>query len=120
MGKSNNMSDELEMDLMNFCTVLEAACVDLKQQIAQRNGVTEETENKETRPNEEAINKLFWETQHGSRGDYQQTSKTANHNHATFQALQTYLKKHNGFVMLGSFKYWLFSSNQDIIGRKPK
>ena len=69
------MSDELEMDTTNFCTAIEAVCVDPKRRIAARHGVFEEENTAETRLKEEAVNALFWETKEGSKGPYQQTSK---------------------------------------------
>ena len=67
------MSEELEMDIMNFCTSIESACVDLKRCIVARHGVFEEEDNAETRLREETVNALLWETKEGSRGPYQQT-----------------------------------------------
>ena len=36
------MTDLFEADIMNFCTAIEAACVDLKQRIAERHGIIKE------------------------------------------------------------------------------
>ena len=69
------MSEELELDIMNFYTSLESACVDLKRRIVARPSILEEEDHVETRVKEEAVNALFWETKEGSRGPYQQTNK---------------------------------------------
>ena len=69
------MSEELELDIMNFCTALESACVDLKRRIAPKHDIFEEENTVETRLKEEAVNALFWETKEGGKGLYQQTSK---------------------------------------------
>ena len=69
------MSEELELDIMNFYTALVSACVDLKRRIAAKHGIFEEGDTVETILKEEAVNVLFWETKEGSKGPYQQTSK---------------------------------------------
>ena len=34
------------------------------------------------------------------------------------RSLQKHIKDHNGFVILNGMKYWTFSNNPDIIGRR--
>ena len=64
--------------------------------------------------------KLPWENLQGSKGPFQRTSKQASNNHEIFQALQTILKEHSGFMHLGDCRYWFDQQNEDIIERYRK
>jgi len=68
------------------------------------------------------FDKLFWETKQGKKGPFERTSKKANNGNDIFQALQTILKKHGGFLQLGSYKYWFDNQDdkQNIIDRRKK
>lgn len=66
------------------------------------------------------FDKLFWETKAGGKGDYQQTSKRATSNHPVFQTLQSILKEHNGFCVIGAYKYWNHQNDVNTIDRRKK
>lgn len=66
------------------------------------------------------FDKLFWENLEGSKGPFQRTSKQSTQNHPVFQALQTILKEHKGFVHIGSYRYWYDQGNPDVIDRRRK
>lgn len=74
----------------------------------------------EVKYDKEDFDKLFWEEVQGTKGPYQQTSKKANNNSEPFQALQTILKEHNGFVHIGPYKYWNHQDDPDTIDRRHK
>ena len=73
-----------------------------------------------TKYNEEAVNKLPWETKTGGKGEYQQMSKQATNNHPDFQAVQAIVKEKGGFCILGSYKYWQHQGATDIIDRRRR
>lgn len=74
----------------------------------------------EVKYNEEDFEKIFWEAKEGSKGPYQQTSKTATNNHEIFQVLQKILKEHNGFWQSKAHKYWFDNQNPDVVDRRKK
>jgi hypothetical protein len=72
------------------------------------------------KPTLDEISSLFYADRTGDKGPFKQTSKADNLNNAAFTKLQNYLKEHNGFAVLHGFKFWIFSNNPDIIGRRKK
>lgn len=109
------VSEKLSEAIIDFANAVESACIQLKRYIAEAHGVKEGKEY-----TEEDFNALFWETKEGTKGKYQQTSKKATNNHLAFQALQRKLKEHNGFCIIGSFKYWTHRNDLDVIDRRIK
>lgn len=91
---------------------------DAAQMIAD--AANEELEKKAPPEVKEDFDKLSWEAKQGSKGPYEQTYKELCKNSSLFQALQTILKEHNGFVHLGEYRYWLDRGNPDIIDRRKK
>lgn len=70
------------------------------------------------KPTEQEFNDNYWEDKQSDKGPYSQTSKRENNNSTSFQKLQKYIKNHNGFAVLHGFKFWTFSSNQEVLGRR--
>jgi len=66
------------------------------------------------------FNKLFWENRNGNKGPYEATGKKANNNSELYQDLHKIIKDKGGFCVLGSHKYWVFSNDPDMIGRRPR
>lgn len=66
------------------------------------------------------FDKLNWSEKQGTKGAYQQTGKEANNNSELFGDLQKILGDHKGFCVIGDYKYWSFSKNPDVVGRRKK
>lgn len=112
------MNDEsLAEAVVDFANAIESAAVQLKMRIAKK-FAPEET--KAEKPSLEEISSLFYVDKTSDKGAYKTTSKTDNPNNPVFLKLQRYLKDHNNFTVLHGFKFWIFSNNQDIIGRRKK
>jgi len=83
--------------------------------------VAEAEEPKKTeKPSLEEISSLRYVDKTSDKGPYKTASKTDNPNNPAFQKLQNYLTEHDGFVILHGFKFWKFSNNPDILGRRKK
>lgn len=72
----------------------------------------------EVKHSPEDFDKLFWEEREGTKGPFQRTSKKANNNSETFQALQAIIREHKGFCKIGQRKYWFDQGDLDIIDRR--
>lgn len=72
------------------------------------------------KPTLDEIGSLFYVDKTGDKEPYKQTSKSDNPNNPAFTKLQKYLEDHKGFAILHGFKFWSFSDNPDIIGRRKK
>ena len=109
------MPDERTLEiLVDFTNAIEAACVNVRQRIAELTGITGTA----AMPIGADSNKLPWETKQGTKGAYQQTSKKATSNSDVFQALQRNLKEHGGFWQYRGFKYWFHQQDRDVIDRR--
>lgn len=108
--KGPKMSVDFLVKMRDAATMIADACNEELEKIAPSS----------IKYNEEAVNKLPWETKTGSKGEYQQTSKQTTNNHPDFQALQAIVKKKNGFCILGGYKYWQHQGATDIIDRRRR
>jgi len=79
-----------------------------------------EEQPKTEKPTLEDISSLKYEDKESDKGPYKMVSKSGNPNNPAFQKLQKYLKDHDGFAVLHGFKFWIFSNNSDIIGRRKQ
>lgn len=98
----------------------EGALLEESKTAVEADKQSEKTAPPETTYTEEDFNKLFWETKQGTKGEYQQTSKTTTANNPVFQALQALLKEKRGFCQLGAYKYWFHQNDADVIDRRKK
>jgi len=94
--------------LFEFLNAVEAGVASAKRTIAQKKGFAELSD----------FDKLFWEKKQGTKGEYEQTSKSANNNSDVFQALQQKLKEHGGFWQYRGYKYWNHQNDHDVIDRR--
>ena len=109
------MTDEKVLEiLVDFTNALEAACVNVRQRIAELTGVSASV----AVPVGADFNKLPYEKKQGTKGEYEQTSKRSTNNSDVFQALQKKLREHNGFWQYKEFKYWFHQQDQDVIDRR--
>ena len=72
------------------------------------------------KPTLDEISSLFYVDKTGDKGPFKQASKQDNPNNPAFTKLQKHLQEHKGFAVLHGFKFWTFSNNPDIIGRRKK
>jgi len=82
--------------------------------------VEAEEPKKAEKPSLEEISSLRYVDKTTDKGPYKTASKTDSPNNPAFQRLQNYIKEHDGFVILHGFKFWSFSNNPDILGRRKK
>lgn len=66
------------------------------------------------------FDKLPWEDREGAKGPFQRTSKNATNNGEVFQALQAFVKDHDGFCQLAGYIYWFDNKNPNVIDRRKK
>lgn len=105
------MTDEKVLEiLVDFANAVEAAAVNVRQKVGEIVGVTTAVA--------ADFNKLPWETKRGTKGAYEQTSKSSTNNNDIFQALQRNLKEHGGFWQHQGFKYWNHQQDEDVIDRR--
>jgi len=72
------------------------------------------------KPSLDEISSLKYIEKTSDKGPYKTASKSDNPDNPAFQKLQKYLEEHKGFVILYGFKFWTFTDNTDIIGRRKK
>lgn len=109
------MTDEKTLEiLVDFTNALEAACVNVRQKIAELTGVSASV----SVPVGADFDKLPWQTKKGMKGAYQQVIKRASSNNDIFKALQKKLRESNGFWQHQNFKYWFHRQDQDVIDRR--
>ena len=104
---SNKLQHNLEEneDLENLLNILGKPIMDAKPS---------------AKPTLDEISSLRYVNKTSDKGAYKTASKTDNPNNAAFLKLQKYLKEHKGFAILHGFKFWQFSNNPDVIGRRKQ
>jgi len=110
------LDDEISSVIVDFASMIEAACFNLKQSISEHYGVI----------GEESFNNLLgWQLRHGSKiGDFEYTSMKANNNSDAFNHVYNFLKVNNATItrrFSGEgyiYVYWLYSQNPGVIFRK--
>jgi len=109
------MSEEQVLEIfIDFTNAIEAACVNVRQRIAELTGVSASV----AVPVGADFNKLPYEKKQGTKGEYEQTSKRSTNNSVLFQALQAKLREHSGFWQHQRFKFWFHQQDQDVIDRR--
>ena len=103
---------------------LKATALSLQKEgllIEESKAVAETEQPKEAeKPTLDEISSLRYEDKTSEKGPYKTASKSDNLDNPAFQKLQNYIKEHNGFVIIHGFKFWTFSDNPDILGRRKK
>jgi hypothetical protein len=79
-----------------------------------------ETPKEAEKPTLDEISSLKYVDKTSDKGPYKTASKSDNPNNSAFTKLQKYLEDHKGFAILHGFKFWQFSNNPDVIGRRKK
>jgi hypothetical protein len=75
---------------------------------------------KPEKPTLDEISSFRYEDKESDKGPYKTASKSDNPGNPAFTKLQKYLEEHKGFAVLHGFKFWQFSNNPDVIGRRKK
>jgi hypothetical protein len=88
------------------------AIADAWNELIERHAPTAVTVNK---PTQQEFYSLKWETQKGTKGDYEQTK---NDSSKAFRTLQQYLETSKGFSRLFGFKVWIHNNDPNIIDRR--
>ncbi len=99
------MSEEILEVILDLANALEAAAVNVKQQIAWITGV------KEWDPDE-----IKWENAEGASGPYERSEDV---NNLEFKAMLKDLAAHNGRMTRNGLFYWVFE-NGSTVGRKKR
>lgn len=105
------VTDEKALEILtDLANALEAAAVNVKQQVAEIMNITEE----------EAWDpeKVKWTKAQGPHGEYEKSTARSSEN-PHFQGLLKALKAHNGKLTKSGLFYWLFK-NGNVIGRKKR
>ena len=114
---NSNESEKLAEILVDMANALEAMAVNVKRQIAELKGVSEEKAHEWTWNPQ----KIPWVKAEGSRGAYERYPAQDKRPEATldYKNLLQALKEHKNFLFRDGYNYWLF---QDAItvGRKVK
>jgi hypothetical protein len=93
----------------------EGALIEESKQVAEA-----ETPKEVEKPTLDEISSLRYENKESDKGPYKVTTKTDNSDNPAFEKLQKYLESHKDFAVLHGFKFWRFSNNPDVIGRRKK
>ena len=75
---------------------------------------------KTEKPSLEEISSLRYVDKTSDKGPYKTASLANNPENPAFLKLQKYLEDHKGFAILHGFKFWTFSNNQDVLGRRKQ
>ncbi len=106
--------EELLDSLLDFCTAVEAAVVQLK-----RNLFDLAVKANDAKSVWDVAN-VKWERVQGERGEYERASCELNAGNKDFDNMLADLKAHGGKMRKGGYFFWLFEfSDKPVVGRKP-